>query len=271
MGYKEDSAMIVFSSFIRAVYDRDILPAWIAHYRKFLFDRYTVFLHDVEGEEQYTEEARSIFQEEGYEIGILKGSYDNGALQASALESLRLSLKNDDYMVVADSDEFHDMPQDYCDIIKKYEIVRGSMIDKWTTRGLPSGGTDIHALYPESGYLWDYLVKLEKISRDLVLDLPRNKLMAFRAFWPVNMNGCHIVKGSRVADPNIMLDGQRIDHFTWRKGILKRMAGKSYFHSSHIAVIMNYFNISPFSSEIEEVKDILNRRFAKTDAMVKLL
>jgi hypothetical protein len=267
--------MIVFASFVRAIYDPDLLGAWTRHYLDFGFDRYAVFLHDVGGEEVHTGAAQKHLEKNGFEISLAKGEYGNGSLQSETLHDFKLTLKNGDFMVVADSDEFHRMDaRCYRDLILSHEAIHGRMIDRWSHDG-PAAADPRKSLnhqYPQKTGLWRHLAEEGFLDLSTIPSMPQHKYMAFRAPLDVDMNGCHAVKNEIAPENgNLVLSGRAIDHYTWRKGIIRRLAGKSYFKGAHLAAFADCFGMRPDDEEIIAASEILRERFEKTDAKVMQL
>jgi hypothetical protein len=260
--------MIIFASFIRAALDCDLLPAWVAHYLACRFDRYAVFLHDVPGEEAHTDHAAKVFSDNGFEVNTVGGEYRNGTLQKAALESFHGTLDKNDTLVMADSDEFHDVkPKNYRNLCDEFDAVHGPMVDRWTETGLCRADSRkaLNAQYPNSGNLYDWIREQHGLSDPIWnMGIPHEKFLCVKVKYAWDLNGGHGIEGEQPPQDSIMR-GVKIMHYTWREGILERMAQKTYFSPFWIGAIANHFNVG--EDRLETVKAIIRDRMEKLNTL----
>jgi len=240
-----------FAALYGVDYDMDLIHHWIDHYRAFHFDHYKVWVHSGRGDQgtdvarNVSTEALEIFREAGFNPSIVHGEFRDGSLRHGLMTSHASFLPAKDHLVTADSDEFHDMPPDYKEMIVDHDIIHGYMIDRYddtlhdAIEGLP-----LMAQYPIEGLVIRKVCDMFGVQARCDNHFA-NKIMACRCGIPVNFIGSHCLVDSLrhgTFDPGLdVLRDQRVLHFTWRSTILDRMAGKSYFKAELLWYVQKFF------------------------------
>lgn len=269
--------MITFTSLINPAFDYDLLPHWIEHYRGFNFDEYTVFLH-------YTSASRAsatspsnfnnayrMLENAGFNVYVSTGEFKNGMLRIECMELVRKNLKPDDYIVTADSDEFHDIPPDcdYKELILSHDAVRGELIDCYDT-SLHDARIDspLYLQYPLTGHVdEEVLSSMPEVYRQSWPTGQRRKVLASKATMPVNFSGSHYIFGETgftLRDASATTTGRpgntidyhpkkfKVRHYSWRTSVLSRMASKTYYNSNHLYFVMKFFGIDIDGIELKD-------------------
>ena len=239
---------IHFAALVCVDYELDIAEKWCEHYEAFGFDTYTVFLQSTDraNHKRNCAEAAPLFWEHGFQVRDIDEDWNEGRLRCRAMEPFHDSLPPEDYIVVADSDEFHNptlpLPrgegrgEGYRDLILSCDIVQGRLIDRWGSR-LENVRQDmsLDKQYPNRGYFFeDSGVKLA-----VDYDIARNKIMACRCdIRPVYI-GSHVTED--ISRPHLISCGHPVEHFTYRKRMLPMMSFKFYFSSETMLQVAKHF------------------------------
>ena len=239
-----------FAALFRADYDIDILEHWIHHYLNFDFDGYRVYLHVVPENVSVTRDAMLMLMEHGFEVFTVEGDFNNGELRQTCLNSFRCSLEKDDMLITADSDEFHAIdPQTYKSSLIQYDCIAGTLIDRYdTTLHDAVKNIPLPVQYPIEGQVFDTMMKkhfgvLTQAQRDnLWPPVICNKVMASKAKYSVSLGGSHGVVCNEFEKPVINDVPFPVHHYTWRKSLIERMCGKTYYTAAHIWYVNDYFN-----------------------------
>jgi len=224
-----------FASLFCVDFDMDLLIHWARHYRAFGYDTYTAYLHtNQDRTKEEMREIRDIFDRYGFSAFWTFGTFREGGLRIECLEPHRALLPPDDYLVVADSDEFHDAnPATFKDIIRSHECVEGYLVDCWGEKlvdadpRLPLGEQ-----YPHQGNF------KEACGLEGVVHPNRRKILASRCSLAVNFIGSHTMEERRV----FRMPGRyHVLHYTFRSSLPERMCGKRYFRSMDLYNLLVYF------------------------------
>ena len=251
--------MITFASFIAPGLDLDLLPYWVRHYSSFKFDRYSVVLHERDRyDEGAVADASKILKAAGWEFNVATGNFGNGALQRKHLDRIKGSLGPEDHLVVADSDEFQDMPPDYRDIVTLHPAVTGCLIDRWDATAHAAHNPPF-AAYPSVTVEYTLAALLAQYPRegDLYAEAAARlgvppyvlgparcpmKVLAHKVRYNVVLDGAHFVPG--VENDGEIVKGRNVYHFTWREGIVKRFADRIHLSPLWTLIIAEYFGMS---------------------------
>jgi hypothetical protein len=223
--------------------DLDILPFWIAHYAAFDFDRYAVTLHVCPGNLKQAAQARSLISGAGWECYDITGDFACGALREKALLHIQKSLDPMSILVTADSDEFQDVPpNEYRTLALANDALYGELVDRWDdTLHTARLGVPLHEQYPHEGNIW------EQLRGGMPIE-PR-KIMACKAGMPLLLQGSHDFTPDfkeRIRKVETVLkisQGYKILHYTWKSGIIGRMAMKNYIPINHILGFLEMFKV----------------------------
>lgn len=246
---------VVFTSFFCPKLDVDLLPFWVKHYIEYFFDRYAVIMHRVDGDDEQAEQAKMILHDAGFETGEVYGMYNNGELQEHYLKRFRDTLDKDDRQVIADSDEFHQMPFSYRELAKEYDIIDGSMVECWgDTLHDIMPGVPLHVQYPHSGDIFGAI--LPNAVGGWKFDPPKTKILSSKVSMPVALNGSHGMYPKPAHGTYTRFPDRLVHHYTCRPGYISRLAGKSYVPLWVITAMAGFFKLSP---DCEESKMIARR------------
>lgn len=238
---------IHFASLVCPEYDHDIIEPWAAHYAAFGFDTYSVFLHYPTGDFSRKNYAEQVMRAHGFRIVDTLGpdsEFREGKLRHKLLTEFQEALSAGDKMVVADSDEFHDVGRDYADIVREYDIVTGHLVDRFDITA--------HEADPEKALIEQYpfFGRMHDIIRTKFLEdaggnfppVKSEKILSVSKHVPVWYGGSHSVMQTRTSD-RICPSDFHVLHYSWRRNIIKRMAGKRYYKPIHMWYVMKMFGI----------------------------
>jgi hypothetical protein len=249
---------IHFASLVGVDYELDILPFWLKYYKERDFDTRKLFLHRETGRvpKNVIDEAC----EAGYEVECCDGPQANGMLRKLILGNYAASLPPDDYLVLADADEYQSAPRtvprppgtfDYMSVIgpeapdpidyradlEKYDLVCGNLVDRYG-KELSACYQDPFIQYPYEEYAPGDLLKgftppyLRKSKWPVTR---RAKILAARCGAPLAYEGSH---GTRYTPSDYRIAwNYRVVHFAWRESTKGKIAVKSYFNEKNLEEI----------------------------------
>jgi len=239
---------IHFAAFFGVEFDLDIMPFWIEHYKKAVFDSYHVFLHKESGE--IGSEIKSRFKQEGFSIETANGPFGHGILQKLHFNLYAGSLPPDDFLVIADADEFQSEPGagplkagddlfigppapsliPYRELLKHVDIVTGFMVDRYTPNGLEACYINPFRQYPYEQYPADRILDNFTPPQFRSTQWPetrRTKVLVARAGYEVSREGNHcmmqVPEGAQIAE------NYRVYHFAWRESAKRKVEIKTYY------------------------------------------
>lgn len=240
-------ANIHFCSLVCPDYDADLLDHWCRHYMKYGFDSYRIYLHSPFDNYRLLHETKERIATFDFDVKILPhDKFGNGSLRTSVVVERMKELDKNDFMVVADSDEFQDVPDDYRYIANTCDYLKGAHVDAYDkTLHDACNGIPLFLQYPLRGNVEAEVLKTVDIkSLQRWPRVKKNKILCCRIKYPVALAGSHdllpIPQGCDIPQPY----PQNFDvlHYTWRSSIIKRMAGKDYFHAEHIWYFKKFFS-----------------------------
>lgn len=262
--------MVVFASFVAPDLDLDLLPYWVRHYDSFKFDKYHVVLHIRNPEEtrlchfqssilieDCVSAAKNMMLSRGWTVDVTTGDFENSVLQRKCLDGIKAGLSPEDTLVVADSDEFQDMPANYKEIAEKHPAVTGTLIDRWDYRLHDAAPSDEHSLarlleeYPQSGNLYETV--MSKFNLSIGQSRCRTKILCHKARYRVPLDGAHFVGG--VEDDNAILKNRVVHHFTWRAGVVERFANRIHVGPAWLLAIAEYFQVPHYDRCFLKIMD----------------
>lgn len=235
--------MIAFTSLVSPEHDHDLIPYWVAHYARYKFDRYKIFLHDTGTDHIF--DALKIMESAGFETVLVSGDFDNGALQKYHLSAFKATLDPDDTLVVADSDEFQDMGDNYRDLIEQYEVIQGKLVDRWGNRAINAlpvnHGILLQQQYPNEGCIAAGVC--EKIQFNVAMTQFRmyQKVLAHRVRFNISLDGAHAVIDLPFTSK--VLHEIKVFHYTWREGLIRRFADRSHMDTIWVMALARYFDL----------------------------
>ena len=238
---------IHFAAFFGVEFDLDIMPFWIEHYKKAGFDSYHIFLHKESGE--IGSEIKTRFKHEGFSIETVDGPYSHGILQKLHFNLYADKLPPDDFLVIADADEFQSEPGagplqagtdlfigppapsliPYRELLKHVDIVTGFMVDRYTHR-LETCYMNPFRQYPYEQYPADKILDNFTPPEFRKTEWPhtrRTKVLAARAGYEVAYEGSHCLM--QVPEKALFAEDYRVYHFAWRESAKKKVAIKAYY------------------------------------------
>ena len=244
---------IHFVSFYGVDFDMDLLPYWCHWYRDRKFDSYTVFLHRYPDKVlEYDIEA---FRLHGFDVRIAPCKpYTDGHIQKTILSPFASSLPQEDFLVVADADEFQCSPEsilpiNYRKALKEYDMLFGGLCDFYGN-SLEECLTDPFLQYPhmepnegalQSSFTPPWMPGADAqalpgcLTWSMKKDNPwpatrRTKILAARCGAGVDFSGSH---GTLEGSTNIKVDfGYRVAHCPWIASVTKKMLAKSYYDTA---------------------------------------
>lgn len=232
------------------LHDKDLLPHWIRHYVRYAFDTMTIFFHAPALSEEQREGYVRTARENGIDaLFATFGFFASGSGRAYVMEHMAKLLPAEDYLVTADSDEFHCMdPATYRDIILDHDAVTGNNRDRWADKLRYADDTaPLAAQFPRYGDIMETHRKKQTVNYT-------NKVLACRAGIAVDFTGSHKITGT-IADCGVY-KGCDIDHYRWRPCVLDSFKDKFYYRLQDMVNIMEIFGMKPedhpFYAELEK-------------------
>jgi hypothetical protein len=228
---------IHFVSFFGVDYDMDLMPYWYYWYRDRHFDSYTVFLH------RYPDEVGSFdvdtFKLHGFDVKIAPNvPYRDGRLQNTVLTNFVRTLPKEDFVVVADADEFQCQPGtivpiDYRKALLSVDMLSGYLCDFYGEH-LDACTEDPFKQYPytepvENNILGNFHPPQVKAGPWPLTR--RTKILAARVNQGVDYSGSHAMCEG-LSTSRIDSGPYRVVHFPWRASFTKKIIEKSYFKTS---------------------------------------
>jgi len=259
---------IHFAAFFGVEFDLDIMPFWIEHYKKASFDSYHIFLHKESGE--IGSNIKTEFKHHGFSVSTIDGPYGHGILQKLVLGQYADTLPPEDFLVIADADEFQSGPGagpipaggdlfigppapeliHYRELLKHVDIVTGFMVDRYTHR-LETCFMNPFRQYPYEEPFTKEILKAYTPPQLRKTEWPqtrRTKILAARAGYEVGYEGSHcllqVLEGVRIAGD------YKVYHFAWRDSTRNKLVKKAYYSQENCREI--------FNDEIEQ--EILDER-----------
>jgi len=231
---------IHFAALFGIDYDSDLVSHWIEYYREFEYDSYTVWLHTFQNINEVTRwRIQQRFLDAGFGVSWASGQFNNGELRARVMRHHASLLPTQDYLVTADSDEFHEVkcaPKEFKALIRQYDAVEGYLVDCWgETLVDAKPGVALKDQYPHEG-----VFREAAAIQCADATINRRKIIACKNTFEVNFIGSHMIQRGGVAHVPSRL---RVLHYTYRSSILDRMGGKDYFHAKDLWDVMQYFRM----------------------------
>lgn len=250
---------IHFACMFGVEYELDIMPYWTGHYTGFHFDSYHAFLHKEDG--RISPDIQIEFKNLGFTIECIAGPQGNGNLRRLILGFYASTLPPEDFLVIADADEYQSMPDtnnvrdlmvgkdhvvlgpdrptplDYYGLLSHYDIIGGFLIDRYATR-LEACYSDPFHQYP---YEEPWTGKIQHnftpafLRRSEWLDTRRTKILAARAGYQTSYAGCHCMH--LVPSEAKIMEDCKVYHFAWRESAKRKMAVKTYFTPENLREI----------------------------------
>lgn len=218
---KKPLPKIHFVSLFSPNNDLDMAEEFASHYGGLDFDSRTVFLHEL-GNIELFQIACDIFTDYNFTIFPVSKSlpFDNGNLRHRVLDKFRKSLPGLDYMWTADADEIQNVIniREVLDLGSQMpaHVLMGRCIDCFDyTLHDHIGDNELQDDFP---YLEDNLY--EKIFPGRRQE--QEKVVAARAWLPVDLNGSHKIFPFQKPNVYRMRDGIEIFHYRWRESMLKK-------------------------------------------------
>jgi hypothetical protein len=224
---------IHFASFYGVDYDMDLLPWWAKWYREHDLDSYTVFLH--RWPEKITDETADTFRDLGFEVRFVANApYRDGLLQRNTMTEFAAKLPGDDFLVIADADEFQCMPAcnypvNYREVLRDNDMLCGFLCDFYGV-GMEKCVKDpfsqyVHEQENYKVYLADFAPPEYRYVKWPLIR--RTKVCAAKAGSGVSFIGSHAV--SCVPMNCRIKNDFKVAHFAWREGARRKMIDKSQY------------------------------------------
>lgn len=232
---------IHFTCLYGVEYELDLLPWWGPYYANIKFDSYKIFLHKEIGE--IDAKIISDFHNLGFSTEIVRESHGNGVLRGEVLKHYVKSLPPDDFLVAADADEFQISldsntlpygPPDYQELLTRYDVLSGFMIDRYSD-ALLECCMDPFLQYPfEEPHTGEILKSFSPpfLRKTKWPPTRRTKILAARAGYNVSFDGSHCLL--TIPQYARVLDGFKVLHFAWRESARRKIAIKSYYTEDNL-------------------------------------
>lgn len=236
---------IHFAALFGVDLDYDIAGFWRDHYTDCGYDSYTVFLHSLTPNSDRCLEQLREFEKAGFKTLFAPSCEYSSAMRNTILDTYAKSLPGSDYLVTADSDEFHlagccksDMP----DLIRSCDILSGNLVDRWDdTLHAADSDRPLTKQYPYSGDLFSHLYDSSDCpDKDRWRRPHTGKILAARAGLPVAYVGSHVLYSRDNAYNEI--GGCFVLHYKWRHTIEMRLKTKWYFQESMREAVIDFFD-----------------------------
>jgi hypothetical protein len=248
---------IHFAAFFGVEFDLDIMPFWIEHYKKAGFDSYHVFLHRETGE--IGSNIKTQFKHHGFSFETVDGPYGHGILQKLVLGRYVDTLPPEDFLVIADADEFQSAPGNppfkagdglyigppattlipYRELLQHVDIVTGFMVDRFTHR-LETCYIDPFRQFPYEEFPANEVLNNFTPPRFHRAEWPltrRTKVLVARAGYEVAYEGSHcllqVPQGAQIAEM------YKVYHFAWRESAKKKLVKKAYYSQDNCREIFD--------------------------------
>jgi hypothetical protein len=248
---------IHFAAFFGVEFDLDILPFWLEHYKKCYFDSYHVILHRESGE--IGSNIKMQFKNQGFSIALADGPYGAGILQKLHLGPYADTLPPDDFLVIADADEFQSeagpdplkvgdnlfvgppapamIP--YHELLKHVDIVTGFMVDRYAHR-LETCYMNPFRQYPYEEPDANDILKAFSPPQYRSTEWPmtrRTKVLVARAGYHVAYEGSHCM--TQVSANAQIAEGYKVYHFAWRDSAKNKLVKKAYYSKENCSELFN--------------------------------
>ena len=248
---------IHFTAFFGVEFDLDIMPFWVEHYKKALFDSYHVFLHKESGE--IGSNIKNLFRHHGFSFETVDGPYGHGILQKLIFGQYADRLPRDDFLVIADADEFQSSPGNpplkagddlyigppaaeqvpYRELLRHVDIVSGFMVDRFTHR-LETCYIDPFRQYPYEEFPANEILNNFTPPGFRRAEWPytrRTKILAARAGYEVAREGNHCMM--QVPKDAQIAEGYKVYHFAWRESAKRKLVKKAYYSQENCMEIFD--------------------------------
>lgn len=237
---------IHFVSLFGVDLDYDIMVHWCRHYLHMGYDSYTVFLHTCDRNCTRYTLLRHAFKVAGFTVGETQDEPYTTQMRNDILTRFAKSLSPLDYLVVADSDEFHTTgpwASNFRDLIMSCDVLYGELQDRWADtlcEALPNVSLDKQ--YPYSGDVFETVLdKSDDPEKFRWRKTSKRKILACRAGLPIAHQGSHTLYKQ---DPSLKVrKGCIVDHYKWRHNILDRLKTKWYYNEGYERAVAEFFNI----------------------------
>lgn len=237
---------IHFVSLFGVDLDYDILLPWCQHYNIMDYDSYTIFVHSMHHDCSRFADACDTFMRFGFNVDIVYPKPYTTQRRHDLLDKFAKSLDPLDYMVVADSDEFHRLGNwggTFREAILSSDILEGKLVDRWGDRLVAANNAvPLELQYPYSGDLFTMIFDSSDCPEKSKWRSPnRNKILAARAGLPVAHQGSHVLY-KRDTDLRAM-QGFIVEHYKWRHTISDRLKTKWYYRDSYDKAVAEQFGV----------------------------
>lgn len=235
---------IHFASLFGVDLDYDIAVQWCEHYMAMNYDTYTVFLHSLDRESPRYQFVSQEFMHAGFTVLRSPDEPYTTAMRNNLLHSFARFLHPADYLVVADSDEFHTpglWATNFRDLILSCDVLYGTLVDRWADslhEANPSLPLDEQ--YPFTGDVFKTVFDMSDDPDKGRWRVPNpDKILAARAGLPVSHVGSHVLY--ETLENLKERKGCIVEHYKWRHNILDRLKTKWYHHEGFDRAVAEYF------------------------------
>lgn len=244
-----------FLSTIGVDYDLDLAPYWIAHYKACDFDTYTVFLHREDG--TIPQSAVDLYRNAGFTVHCIGGAFTGGMCGAFNMENFIRNLPKNDFVTVADADEFQTTRDGslipYKVLCSMYDVLHGLFEERYSDNlsvCVKNPFEQYNRIEPHTGDFFKHFCPpyLDHIKWPPVY---RCKIIAARASETYRFYGMHTLVD--LNSKSKILFGLKVVHFAWREGAAKKTAKKSWYKK--------ICDINPLTNELIPItkKDLIEQ------------
>jgi len=229
--------------------DYDIIPHWIRYYNEFNIDTRTVFLNtttNISGKHtpKYLE-VKDLFELNSYIVLPSFGGFNSGDLKIDIFNAFKFWMHKDDYLLVADSDEFQqwgtfDIKSLTLD--GQVDFFHGYLVDCYGGKLTDATPGDLNLQYPMRTRKLEYSIvgcPVDSYFHD-------TKILMSKVWVPVCFHGSHEVLMNQIPSyrkGNFRGRGEfEVLHFRYRKTLRDRLMTKRWNTDTKADKILEFFN-----------------------------
>jgi len=236
---------IHFASLFGVDLDYDIIVQWCAHYASMKYDTYTVFLHSIDPSSTRFQFIRRAMKVSGFTVIEAPAVPYTTQMRNDLLDGFAKSLDPLDYLVVADSDEFHSTgpwTSNFRDLIMSCDVLYGKLVDRWADSLIEANPTlPLDEQYPHAGDIFKIVfARTRDPERERWHAPVLDKILAARAGLPVSHVGSHTLYRRDVHTKE--RHSCIVNHYKWRQSLFDRLKTKWYYKESYDSAVADFFH-----------------------------
>lgn len=197
--------------------DLELFPFFIDHYKKMGVDYFHIILHLPEDMSHLIDEKLLVFQEQGITPEKIYTGNWSGAKSTSLINEVK-NKYNDDWFIIADSDEFQVYPNDIKEIInsKNVDYISGCFLDRFAEDG------DLPLInYDKS--IWEQYPICSFFAFPIAYSWPY-KITACKGYIPLSEGNHHVLITEEHLMENEIIC--QVHHFKWTGSFISKTLKK---------------------------------------------